>query len=523
MGRTKTNNREPRPDEVTEERAKELGKCYDSYLYFIDNYVMIYDSVESGWIPFHLWDAQRELLKQIHVNQLTIILKARQLGISWLSLAYALWSVVYRPIAAVALFSRRDNEALYMLSNDRLRGMYNHLPLWMKGRLRAETDSGHEWILSSGSAVRAFPTSAGDGYVSTLAIVDEADLAPDLNKLMRSVKPTIDNGGKLILLSRTDKSQPESEFKRIYRASKTGENGWSHLFIPWYAHPGRNNEWYQRQRKDILSRTGSLDDLYEQYPATDTEALAARVLDKRIPPMWVEACFDESRGIRAKGSPSLPGLVIFKEPEEGKRYVIGADPAEGNPTSDDSSLHVVDVDKGEECAVMSGKSEPDVFASYLAQVSAYYNHAPALVERNNHGHAVIQWLDEHARRIRLLPGHDAEGKKNEKPVLGKPRRKNKPGWLTSKLGKAILYTICTEHFRVNANYDEEGSVSTVVLHDFKTYTQLVNIEGATLSAPEGLADDRATSYALAIAGREQLKVKSDPGGVIIATAQGWGF
>lgn len=508
---------------MNDERAKELGKCFASYIYFTNNYVKIYDSVESAWIPFVLWPDQEELLKKIHSNQLTIILKARQLGISWLSLAYALWNVVFRPIAAVSLFSRRDNEALYMLSNDRLRGMYNNLPLWMKGRLAATTDSGHEWILNSGSAVRAFPTSAGDGYVSTLAIVDEADLAPDLNKLMRSVKPTIDNGGKLILLSRTDKSQPESEFKRIYRAAKAGDNGWAHLFIPWNSHPGRDQEWYTRQRKDILSRTGSLDDLYEQYPATDNEALAARELDKRIPPKWIEACFEEMKGIRVKGSPSVPGLVIFKAPETGKRYVLGADPAEGNPTSDDSSLHVIDVGNGEECAVMAGKFEPDVFASYLSQVSYFYNYAPAMVERNNHGHAVLQWLEEHARRTRLLPGHDAESKKKEKPVVGKPRRKNKPGWLTSKLGKAILYTICTEHFRNCANFDEEPIVSTIVLHDYITYTQLCSIEGANLSAPEGLADDRATSYALAQAGRDQMKVKSDPGGVIIATTSGWGF
>lgn len=505
---------------MTKERAVEIGKCYDSYLYFIHNYVKIYDSVESNWIPFHLWDAQRDLLKQIHVNQLTIILKARQLGISWLALSYALWNVVFRPIASVGLFSRRDNEALYMLSNDRLRGMYNNLPLWMKGTLVPTTDSGHEWVLSSGSAIRAFPTSAGDGYVNTLAIVDEADLAPDLNKLMRSVKPTIDNGGKLILLSRVDKSVPNSEFKQIYRGAKRGDNGWSYLFLPWSTHPGRDDAWYDRQRRDVMSRTGSLDDLWEQYPATDTEALSSRTLDKRIPPMWIEACYREMKGIRVRESPALFGLTIFLAPEPGVRYVIGADPAEGNPTSDDSSLTVVKVDSGEEVATFSGKFEPDVFAMYLTQISVFYNYAPALVERNNHGHAVIQWLEEHSRRVRLLPGHDAEPKKAPR---GKVRKKNKAGWLTNKLGKAILYTICTEHFRTCANFDEEGGKSTIVLHDFTTYQQLMSIEGATLSAPEGDMDDRATSYSLAQAGRDQLKVKSDGGGVLVSSVRGWGY
>lgn len=518
---TKTTTREPRPGELTKERAAEIGKCYGSYIYFIQNYVKIYDSVESNWIHFSLWPKQVELLHQIHRNQLTVILKARQLGISWLALSYALWNVVFKPIASVGLFSRRDNEALYMLSNDRLRGMFNNLPLWMRADLKPATDSGHEWILTSGSAVRAFPTSAGDGYVNTLAVVDEADLAPDLNKLMRSVKPTIDNGGKLILLSRVDKSVPNSEFKQIYRGAKRGDNGWSFNFLPWSTHPGRDDAWYERQRRDVLSRTGSLDDLWEQYPATDTEALASRTLDKRIPPMWIEACYQEMKPVRPRTSPALFGLTIFHPAEVGMRYVIGADPAEGNPTSDDSSLTVVRVDNGEEVAVFSGKFEPDVFATYLTQIATYYNHAPALIERNNHGHAVIQWLDEHSRRIRLLPGHDAEPKK--KHVRGKPRKRDKAGWLTNKLGKAILYTIAAEHFRTCANFDDEGGKSTIVLHDFTTYQQLMSIEGATLSAPEGDMDDRATSYALAQAGRDQLKVKSDGGGIIVDSVKGWGF
>src|SRR5690606_35295524 len=133
----------------------------------------------------------------IHENQLTIILKARQLGISWLTLGYGLWTLLFRPIASVSVFSRRETEAIYMISNERLRGMYQRLPEWMKSGHYPKIDSGKEWILSNGSAIRAFPASAGDSYVSTLAIIDEADLAPDLNYLMGAVKPTIDNGGKL--------------------------------------------------------------------------------------------------------------------------------------------------------------------------------------------------------------------------------------------------------------------------------------------------------------------------------------
>lgn len=514
--------REPRLDELTVERAEELGKCYHSYIYFITHYCKIYDSVELDWIPFRLWPEQKRVLHDIHKNQLTVILKARQLGISWLSLSYALWSLIFRPIAAISIFSRRDTESMYLLGKDRLRGMYRHLPEWMKAGHEAIVDSGHEWVLNTGSAVRAFPTNAGDGYVSTLAIVDEADLSPDLNRLMRSVKPTIDNGGKLILLSRVNKSEPESEFKTIYRGAKEGENGWHPVFLPWSVHPSRDIAWYEKQRRDILSRTGGLDDLYEQYPDSDTQALSAKTLDKRIPPMWIEACYSPMPSIYVKDAPALTALDIYLAPVPGARYVLGADPAEGNPTSDDSSLTVVDIETGEECASFAGKFEPAVFASYIVEISQFYNFAPAMVERNNHGHSVIQWLEEHGRRVRLLYGHDAETHRTDKKSRTR-RKRMKVGWLSSTLGKTILYTACAEHFRSSAKFDVEGEDSIKVVHNSSTMNQLCSIEAATLSAPRGQHDDRADSYALAQVGRLQVAKKGHAGVVLVESGKGWGL
>lgn len=463
---------------LTTDHARELGRCYASPVYFAATYCKIYDSVTSDWIPFDLWPAQREALQLVHEEQLTVILKARQIGLTWVCLAYALWQIIFRPIAAVGLFSRRDTEALYLLGQDRLRGMYRNLPEWMKTGHEPIVDSGHEWTLANGSAVRAFPTSAGDGYVSTLAIVDEADLSPDLNRLMRAVKPTIDNGGKLVLLSRADKSSPESEFKNIYRGAKRNQNGWAHIFLPWHVHPLRNSAWYERQRIDIQSRTGALDDLYEQYPNSPSEALAPRSLDKRISPMWIEACYAEMEPLDIPNAPAIPGLEVYVPPVPSRQYVIGGDPAEGNPTSDDSALTVLDFATGEECAVLAGKFEPSTLGSHIKELSAYYNAAPAMIERNNHGHAVIQWVGEHARRVKLLNGHD-----------------EKVGWMSSKLGKALLYTECADHFRANA------LDATKILHSFGSYHQLASIEGNSLRAPEGMHDDRADSYALAQVGR----------------------
>jgi len=446
-------------------------KCAASPLYFIDVYCKVYDPGAGDWIPFALWPAQANALRAILNNLLVIILKARQLGMSWLVIAFALWLMIFKPAATILLFSRRDDEAVHLLT-DRMKGMYTRLPDFLKTRSVVESND-HEFQLSNGSVARAFPTTAGDSYTATLVIIDEADLVPNLNLVMRAAKPTIDAGARMILLSRADKTKPQSEFKAIYRAAVQKLNGWAAIFLPWHSRPGRTPEWYAAQRADIVSRTGSDDDLHEQYPATDTEALAPRSLDKRIPANFLERCYAPELPIEPAGNaPAIPGLQIYREPQYGRRYRAGVDPAEGNPTSDESAATFLDDESGEEVACLAGRFEPSTTAAYVDQIGRYYHNAAVMVERNNHGHAVLLWLRDHSklRRLKGWDGHE--------------------GWLSNSKGKALLYANCADAFRDR----------TTVLHSFMTFTQLASIEGSTLRAPEGERDDRADSYALGLAG-----------------------
>lgn len=460
------------PENLERKQIDEWLTCAESALYFIDRYCWIYDATDAKWIPFRLWKEQAKTLREFIDNRLIVILKARQLGITWLVLGFALWLMIFHPAVTILLFSRRDDEAIYLLSIERLRGMYDRLPIWMQAK-GVTSSNDHEWQLSNGSISRAFPTSAGDSYTASLVVVDEADLAPDLARVMNAVKPTIDGGGKMILLSRSDNTRPDSMFKRIYKAAKAGSNGWKAIFLPWWVRPSRDAAWYAAQKTDILHRTKSLDDLHQQYPATDAEALSARTLDKRLAPEWLNQCHVERPGVNDARSPAIPGLTIYAVPARNRQYVIGADPAEGNPTSDNSSFHVLDEISGEEVAALAGKFEPSTFASHIKALSEYFNNAPALPERNNHGHAVILWLRDNSK-VRVLSGQDG-----------------KAGWQTTSVSKAYMYDKAADAFR-----EEETTV-----HSFDTLMELLSIEGSTLSAPEGLPDDCATSYCLALLAR----------------------
>jgi hypothetical protein len=271
-------------------------------------------------------------------------------------------------------------------------------------------------------------------------------------------------------LSRVDKGKPQSSFKKIYSAAKQGKNAWAGVFLPWSARPDRDAAWFEEQRRDSLSRTGALDNLHEQYPSTDAEALAPRSLDKRIPPAWLAKCYHELTPL-ADPPLLLPGLRAYCLPEECRKYVIGADPAEGNPTSDDSAAVLLDVDSGAEVATLAGKFEPSVFAGYIASLSGKFGDAPVLCERNNHGHTVLLAL---RGRVRCLLGRDG-----------------KAGWLTNAVSKSHMFDILADIVR-----EENCSI-----HDLTTFQQLASVEGSTLRAPSGQHDDYAMAFALATVAR----------------------
>ncbi|MDE2097695.1 MAG: hypothetical protein KGL39_10640 [Patescibacteria group bacterium] len=460
-------------------RLQEINRCRSDFSYFAETHCKILSSRDSGeWVPFRLWACQHEAANVLQHERRVVLLKARQLGFSWLVTALALWRLLFHPIATVLIFSKRDDEAKELLS-ERLRGMYDRLPDFLKARGFTE-DAAHVWGLSNGSRAMAFPTTGGRSYTGTLVIVDEADFVPDLGSLLNAVKPTVDAGGQLVLLSTPDKAKPESLFKKLYRAAKGAAGGWRPVFFGWDRRPDRTAEWYENERRVCLETTGALDDLHQEYPATDAEALAPRTLDKRLSPAWLQAVYAEARPLTDPFCefPSVPGLCVYAVPEKGQSYVLGGDPAEGNPQSDDSAAEVLDEATGEQVASLAGRFEPSVFAGHVKTLCRWYNDAPAMIERNNHGHAVLLWLADN-EGPQLLDGPD-----------------DKPGWHTTTLAKARLYDLAADQVRGRE----------VTLHSLSTYTQLCSVEGSTLRAPEGQKDDRAVAIALACAGRVQARL-----------------
>ena len=80
----------------------------------------------GGAAPFQKWDYIKDLAAAITENRLVTVLKARQLGFSWTSAAYAAWLLTFSPGTNVLMISKGQTEAFSLL--DKVRFILKNLP-----------------------------------------------------------------------------------------------------------------------------------------------------------------------------------------------------------------------------------------------------------------------------------------------------------------------------------------------------------------------------------------------------------
>lgn len=482
-----------RPKKATPQMIEvERARCRADPLYFIDTYCQIYDNATASWIKFQLWPAQRQTLLQVLDSKYTVVLKARQEGLSWLlGDAYPLWLMLFRPIQEILVFSQRDDEAKDLL--ERIKGTYSRLPDWLREGVTVDND--HEFRLASGSGATALPATAGGrSHAATYVVVDEADFIENVSKLVTAAKPTIDAGqNKLVMLSTTNIDTPGSYFQRQYVAARDNPQGlWRAIFLSWRDHPGRTQTWYDQQCDEAMRAEDSLDSVYKEYPETDDQALSARSRSTRYSGRWLSLLTHVLSALTGVDLPAITGLKVFRRPDPDRRYGIGADPAGGLADGDDSAACVVDAETLDQVASLGGKVEPTQFANMVADLSLYYNNAPILFELNNHGHAMLAQLKERAATLRNGIARDGTT--------------GKPGWQTSERTKHMLYDIGAKVMQAAlavamvVRGDKEiidPALVTPIIHDALTSRQLAAIDVNELEAPESVHDDHATAWVLA--------------------------
>lgn len=264
------------PSAFAELRQQEVDYCRTDYNYFIDTYGHIEDKDNTEDIvqPFSRWKEQREATDSIMSHRLNVLLKARQLGFSWLACHIAAWFLL-TPGQTIICLSKSEDEAKELIRRiafiltyaDELFADKKFLPINWDGIIFETTAFSILVHYPNGADSRVMGMASGPGagrsFTANLIIIDEWAFQQFAREIWAAAYPTINRptGGKVIGISTIERG---TLFEELFT---NPDNGFNKIFIPWYADPRRDAEWYEKTKRAMG------DSIYAEYPATVEEAL----------------------------------------------------------------------------------------------------------------------------------------------------------------------------------------------------------------------------------------------------------
>ena len=110
-------------------------------------------------------------------------------------------------------------------------------------------------------------------------------------------------------------------------------------------------------------------------------------------------------------------LLVWLKPLAGREYIVAVDTAGGGEDGDYAAVQVIERTTGLQCAELQEKLRPAELAAVAASLAREYEGALIAVERNNHGAAVLAYLESSERYARLY------------------KQRGEAGWLTTSASK----------------------------------------------------------------------------------------
>jgi hypothetical protein len=471
--------------------AQEVMACKADPVHFVDTYCKVQSDEGKGLVPFRLYDYQKEVLRAFEEHREVIVLKARQLGISELAAAYAVWMANFRPLNTIIVLSQGEVEAKEFTNKARV--CWSHLPDWLRvsDRDPSKTSS---LELVNGSRILPKPATgkAGRSLTAQLLILDEWAHQEAQREIFTAASPVARSAGNKIIGISTANGAGNHFHEQWLLAQES--LGMFPLFIGWDARPGRDEQW-------LAHATAGYEpwQRHQEFPSRAEEAF---VLSGRCR-FDTEALDAILAGCREPVATELGGgLRIWELPRQSGRYVAGADTAEGLAKGDWCAAVVLDWESGLEVAELHGKWPPEVFAEHLSHLCRWYNNAFLGVEKNNHGHAVLLALTtlHDYPNLYMHTNYDATG--NASPRVG---------WSTDSRSKPIMIDALAQTIRERRPWRNAGFVS-----ECKTY--VVKDNGDT-GASGNLHDDRVVAYAIA----EMLRRHAPPTQEVVWLAEELGL
>lgn len=481
-------------------------ECLRDPIHFISTHCKVQSDTGAGLIPFSLFGYQEDLLRTFLIHREVIVLKARQLGITELVAAYAVWAAL-KPYQTIVAISQGDREAGELIR--KARTAWEHLPGFLRPALK------NPRLLSTleftnGSRILPQPATerSGRSFNAQILILDEWAWQQFADEVYDAASPTALSAGNQIIGISTANGVGNL-FHQQWLLAQEGR-GMHPVFLPWHVRPGRTPEWFAH-----TTRTLSEDKIAQNYPTT---ADGAFLLSGR--PRFDQAALSAISVLCQEPTTTILGdgaELVWEPPTKGTRYVCGADTAEGLAKGDYDAAVILDWETGQEVAALHGHWPMDVYAAHLARLCSRYNMALLGVERNNHGHSVLLALQTIERYPSAsLYRHTEYDAKNQGASEGHV------GWQTSTKSKPIMIDALATAVRemgASPPAREPAYRNRSFVGEARTYAVLDN--GGT-GASGSLNDDWVVAYAIA----EQMRaVPQEPAPVLAMRISkgGWGY
>ena len=343
-----------------------------------------------------------------------IILKARQQGLSTMVGGYLYHSVSQQKARKAMVITHHADSTRALF--DMTKRYHENCPEILKPHTKYSSRRELSFDVLDSSYVVA--TAGGDsvGRGETLTHVHASELAfwpkstaLDIwNGLIQAVPST---KGTAVFVESTANGVT-GVFADLWRGALDGSNGFVPVFIPWYVDPN-----YREEVPEKFTKTDEEVELADKYDLDDEQLMFRRrkiaqngidLFRQEYPAEPEEAFLTTGRPVfnpdqlqqllhdteDVKTRLALEGeewvkhnrgeLTVYREHDEGERYIIGADTAMGITGGDYSVAQVLD-SKKRQVAIWRGHVHPDYFAEILYALGMFYNEAHIIVENNNHG------------------------------------------------------------------------------------------------------------------------------------------
>ena len=413
-------------------QAVEAALCAASLKHFATEFAFIQNQNNQRIEKWQPWPYLLDLIDIIQQYDLIYILKASQLGISWLVSIINLWIALFSETSKCLLLSQGQTEAQDLLS--KVDFVHSHLPDYLQ--MPTSTNNREAFTLrDNGAEIRALPSTekAGHGFQGTLITRDELARHEFAEDNFRAVSRS---GARLIELSTANKKDSTNYFgaktSEFYYHSQTvkyvypsGVELYTNpakpsqclVFLSWDLRPTRLEgmslrEWWDSR---ILPRYTALE-IEEQFPKHITDVFKASVTKAYFEASVLEDMgYDLCAPIRQDVVDTHNNVVrVYKPPDKTKKYVAFTDPSDG--IEDPFVTGVMDYITGEVVCSATGKERVDYVGAIHDYLARTYN-AVNSFEYNAVGMAFAKCLDDlqtpsQAPR-RKTDGSRDEGKKGQ--------------------------------------------------------------------------------------------------------------